>query len=249
MIRWTFAALPLVGFASCATAPSPPPAPPAPPPPVCSPTDLRPQFAAFGLPPRSQGHRPTCSVFTTVAAFEFAAARATGRGERFSVEYLNWAANAATGRRDDGDFFHCALAGWDRFGICGDGQLPYAREFTGEAPPPDALVDAGRRLAVLAPRLQVRWIRPIGTGAGLTDAQFADVLRTLAGGDPVAAGAAHSRLLVGYRDDAAAPGGGVFTTLDSALGAFAEVDAAFVRTSIHDAFVVEAVLAATHSRP
>src|SRR5204863_2287204 len=80
--------------------------------PAVADSDLRPRFTALGLLPRAQGARPTCSIFTTVAALEFAFARARGRGERLSVDYLNWAGNAATGRRDDGDFFHVALAGW-----------------------------------------------------------------------------------------------------------------------------------------
>ncbi|MBI5361598.1 MAG: hypothetical protein HZA53_00375 [Planctomycetes bacterium] len=42
-----------------------------------------------------------------------------------------------------------------------------------------------------------------------------------------------------YRDDPAAPGGGVFLTLDSGVGAFAEVDYEFARTRVNDAFVVE----------
>jgi hypothetical protein len=224
------------------------PPPPAPPPPL-SPTDLRPQFVAFGLPPRGQGHRPTCSIFTTVSAFEFAFARATGHGERLSVEYANWAANAATGRQDDGDFFHSALAGYERFGICSEALQPYGPRFANVPPSPDALVDAGRRLAAAGPKVTVRWIRPIGGGAGLTDAQFDDVRRTLAAGFPVATGSAHSRLLVGYRDDPAAPGGGTFLTLDSGQNAFAEVSAEYVRTAICDAFVVEATLAATAATP
>ncbi len=226
-------------LASCAAAPPPPPAPPSPPPPTLSPTDLRPQFAAFGLPPRGQGRRPTCSIFTTVSAFEFAFARAAGHGERLSPEYANWAANAATGRTDDGDFFHCALAGFDRFGICAEAEQPYASHFANVPPPPDALVAAGRRLATAGQRVHVRWIRPIGGGAGLSEEQFHEVLVTLAAGYPVAAGSGHSRLLVGYRDDPAAAGGGTFLTLDSALAAFAEVPAEFVRTKVNDAFTVE----------
>jgi hypothetical protein len=231
-------------LAACASAPPPPP-----PPPPLSPTDLRPQFEAFALVPRAQGRRPTCSIFTTVAAFEFAFARTTGQPERLSVEYLNWAANAATGRSDDGDFFHCALAGYERFGLCSEALQNYAARFANAPPPPDALVDAGRRLATAGPLVQVRWIRPIGGGAGLSDAQFEDVLRTLAHGWPVAAGSSHSRLLVGYHDDAAAPGGGTFLTLDSAKAAFAEVCAEFVRTKVNDAFVVEAALASAPRTP
>ena len=227
--------------ACCSTPPSPPQAP------ATSPTDLRPQFVAYGLPPRSQGPRPTCSIFTTVGAFEFAFARATGRGERLSAEYCNWAANAATGRNDDGDFFHCALAGWQRFGMCREALHPYAAQFANVPPPPDALVEGGRLLGTTGVSLTIRWIRPIDGGKGLSAAQFDDALATLAAGYPIAAGSAHSRLLVGYHGDPAAPGGGTFLTLDSALGAFAEVSAEFVRTQVNDAFVVE--LAGTPTPP
>lgn len=201
--------------------------------------DLRPQFAAFNLPPRPQGARPTCSIFTTVAAIEFAFARATGRGERLSADYCNWAANAANARHDDGDFFHFALSGFVRFGICSEAAWPYAAQFRGdELPPPDALVDAGRHDAAQR-AVRVRWIRPIAERPGLSDAEFDEVLATLRLGWPVAAGSGHSRLLVGYRVDATADGGGVFLTLDSALARFAEVPAAFVRTQLYDVFVVE----------
>lgn len=61
----------------------------------------------------------------------------------------------------------------------------------------------------------------------------------LAAGWPVAAGSAHSRLLVGYRQDQKADGGGVFLTMDSALNRFDEVPLAFVRDQVNDAFVVE----------
>ena len=239
---------------SPAPAPTPAPAPapaattPAvpPPPPLPAAVDLRPQFAAFALPPRGQGRRPTCSVFTVTSALEFAVARATGHGERLSAEYLNWAANAATGRRDDGDFFHCTLAGLERFGACPDALMPYAAAFSPDTlPSPDALVAGGRFLAGVRPRLRVRWIRPLESGSsGLTEAQFDDVRRTLAAGWPVAAGSSHSRLLVGYRDDAARHGGGAFLTLDSGAARFAEVDYEFVHTKINDAFVIEAVDAA-----
>src|SRR5438132_10068920 len=55
--------------------------------------DLRRQFKEWKLLPKSQGHRNTCSVFTTTAALEFAVSKHTGRGTRLSVEYLNWACN------------------------------------------------------------------------------------------------------------------------------------------------------------
>lgn len=205
-------------------------------------SDLRPQLTQLGLLPRAQGPRPTCSIFTTVAALEFATARAHGTPIRLSVDYCNWAGNAATGRADDGDFFHVALAGWERFGICRDELLPYGAAFDPAATPsPDALVDGGRHLASVGRRLKVRWIRPPDGKPGLSDAQFADVIATLGRGWPIAAGSGHSRVLVGYRGDAGTVGGGTFLTLDSALGAFGEVPAAFVKNELYDVFVVEVV--------
>ncbi len=230
MPRAVLAVLVPLLLTACSSAPAP----------VPRTSDLRPAFAAFALPPRAQGARPTCSIFTTVAVFEFALARATGATTRLSVEYCNWAANAATGRGDDGDFFHCALAGHERFGLCRDELWPYGAAFDAAATPsPDALVDAGRRLALTPAGLKVRWLRWPDGKPGLDDAQFADVLATLQRGWPVAAGSGHSRVLVGYRDEAGAAGGGVFRTLDSALGSFAEVPAAFVRHELFDVFTVE----------
>lgn len=223
--RWPFALL----LAACSGTPptTPPTAPPLPE------SDLRATFAALGLPPRAQGPRPTCSIFTTVAVIEFATARTTGANVRLSVDYCNWAGNVATGRADDGDFFHTALAGWERFGICRDELWPYGPTFDARVgASPDALVDGGRHLASVAPGLQVRWIRPNDGKPGLTEAQFADVVATLARGWPVAAGSGHSRVLVGYRE-------GTFLTLDSALGGFGAVPAAFVRDELYDVFVVE----------
>lgn len=223
----------VVLFAACHAGPSVPPAPPA--------IDLRPAFVALDLPPRAQQARPTCSIFAVIAAIEFAVARIHGRGERLSVEYCNWAANAATGRNDDGDFFHCALQGFETFGLCRDERWPYAAAFDPTAmPSPPALVDAGRLLGRCGERLRLRWLRPNDGRPGLDDAQFGAVLAALADGWPVAAGAAHSRLLVGYRGDPRAPGGGVFATIDSATGAFGEVSAQFVRDDVCDAVVVTA---------
>src|SRR5215467_6925020 len=48
--------------------------------------DLRPTFESFGLVPRQQGARPTCSVFTMASAIEFAVAKRQGHTPRLSVE-------------------------------------------------------------------------------------------------------------------------------------------------------------------
>jgi hypothetical protein len=87
------------------------------------------------------------------------------------------------------------------------------------APPPDALVDGGKRLARDGGKARLCWIRPADGQPGLSDTQFDEVLATLQRGWPIAAGWGYSRLLVGYR----AAGNGAFLTLDSALAVFAGV--------------------------
>ena len=83
------AAVPLL-LAACAAAPGSPDAAP-------TAIDLRPQFLARGLPPRHQGSRPTCSIFTTVAAIEYAlAAYAEVEGAKLRLRAL--VGNAARGQ-------------------------------------------------------------------------------------------------------------------------------------------------------
>lgn len=53
--------------------------------------DLRQDFFTFDLWVKDQGHRPSCAVFAIVSALEFQNARALGRGQKFSEEYLLWA--------------------------------------------------------------------------------------------------------------------------------------------------------------
>ena len=53
--------------------------------------DLCPQFRIWGLLPRSQGSRNTCSVFVTTGVLEFAVSKHNRRSTLLSVEYLNWA--------------------------------------------------------------------------------------------------------------------------------------------------------------
>lgn len=55
---------------------------------------------------------------------------------------------------------------------------------------------------------------------------------------PVAAGASHSRLFVGYVDDEKEPGGGVFLTKDS--GSYSRVTYEFAKTQVNDFFWVDA---------
>lgn len=202
--------------------------------------DLRGEFERFGFAPRGQGPRPTCSIFASTAAFEFALAE-LGEPVRLSPEFVNWAASRAAGSRGDGNFFHNALAGFERFGASSAELCAYRDAFDPAfEPSAEALADAAARLERTRSRLAIHWAVPwVPDRFGLDESQFAEFKRVLASGHPIAAGSAHSRLLVGYRDDPALPGGGAFLVLDSALASYAEIDYAFARAQIADAFWVE----------
>lgn len=201
--------------------------------------DLRPALAELRMQPRRQGGRGTCSVFTTVAALEFALSRRSGRLEPLSPEYLNWAANQITGNHahDRGQFFHNLLKGFEKFGICSERELPYAERIDPALAPSLELQAHARR--VLEQGLRVHWIRRWTPEQGLSDEQFDQIKRVLAAGWPVAAGSDHSRLLVGYADQPDQPGGGQFATMDSGSGRFDAVSYEFAKTKIGDAFWVE----------
>jgi len=53
--------------------------------------DLRTQFQQLDLGVKSQGRRPSCSVYAIVGAIELLNAQQTGNAEKFSEEYLIWA--------------------------------------------------------------------------------------------------------------------------------------------------------------
>ncbi len=176
--------------------------------------DLRPRFAEWGLTQRNQGKRGTCSVFASVEALEFAFARATGSTDRLSVEFANWAANAATGRSDDGDFFHNIIRGIKKHGICSESLMPYQRRFVpARAPSEEAIAEASR----FREKYDVvfHWIRRWSKTSGLEETDIGKIKKVLASGHPVSAGSYHSILFVGYEDDPKAAGGGRFFVADS----------------------------------
>jgi C1A family cysteine protease len=218
-------------------------APPASAPAMPDKVDLRPRFKEFDLPPRPQGARGTCSIFTTTEAIEFALAVKTGKGERLSPEYLNWAGSQIIGRPTDGNFFHNALAGFEKFGICSEASMPYQKAYDpANKPAADAEKEAAEIREQSKGTMAVHWIVPwTANHFGVDDNQFAEIKRVLASGYPVAAGSGHSRLLVGYRDDQGAAGGGMFITEDSALNRFDQVTYEFVRKQVADVFWVEAL--------
>jgi hypothetical protein len=205
--------------------------------------DLRPEFKKWGLKPARQGDRGTCSVFTTNSALEFAFSRYMGKSVRLSVEYLNWAANQVTGHPTDGQFFHDCLAGFGKFGVCYAADMPYVTKFDANLAPSEKAVSNARRLHTMAGKvIRPHWINPLKPKAGLTVAQMHEIKAVLAIGWPVATGAEHSRLLVGYRDDPQQPGGGAFFADDSGSGKYEEVTYRFVKTNVADVFWVEALV-------
>ena len=204
--------------------------------------DLRPEFKTWGLDPVRQGDRGTCSVFTTNSALEFAFSRYMGKSVHLSVEYLNWAGNQVTGHPRTGNSFTTALP---------------ALASSASATPPICLTPRSSTHASHRPGRQWRtpagsaqwrgkpsethWINPLKPKPGLTDAQMHEIKAVLAMGWPVAAGAEHSRLLVGYCDDPKRPGGGMFFTKDSATGKYEEATYRFVKASVCDVFWVQAL--------
>jgi len=193
--------------------------------------DLRPAFRDWKLSPRRQGSRPTCSAFTVAGALEYALAKHGGHTTRLSVEFLNWAANKAAGDTDDGAFFSDLWRGFAAYGIAAEENMPYQSQFNPAlSPSTAALAEAKTRLDL---GLRLHWIKKWNVHTGLTDDHLARIKRTLSRGWPVCGGFrwpkqeqwvgdvlqmcpsnavrdGHSVLLVGYRDDAAQPGGGVF---------------------------------------
>jgi hypothetical protein len=199
--------------------------------------DLRPRFAALGLSPKDQSPRGCCSLFAINGVFEFELATAAPAQPpvRLSEEYLNWASHQTNGRQSDGSFFADALRGIATFGVCREELMPYTREFRPDVPPSEAAVlDAASRRG-----LSEVWIKPWDVTTGMSAAMLTALRRELAAGHPVAVGLrwpkqetygadgllvvpppeqvfdGHSIVLVGYRDDAGAPGGGVFTFRNS----------------------------------
>ena len=149
--------------------------------------DLRPVLAEYGMKPRKQGRRNTCSVFTTTAVIEFALDRQAERGEPLSPEFLNWACNQVIDNRtsDRGQFFHDLLRGFAKYGICAEQDMPYADRFDPELSPSRETQAAAR--AAIDHHVQIHWIRRWTREQGLSTEQFIEIKRVLAAGWPVAA--------------------------------------------------------------
>jgi hypothetical protein len=229
--------------------------------------DLRPAFQHWGLLPRVQGGRGTCSVFTMTGALEYAMASHEGKGTRLSVEYLNWAKNIAFIRTVDGGKFADLWAGFLESGICPDADMPYQPTYDWKhSPSPDARAFAKK---LVRADYRMHWIKTWNASTGVTDEQFQEIKQVLHNGWPVCGGFrwpsapdwkegvlqmappdkvfdGHSVLLVGYRDDPNLPGGGAFllrnsnTDKDDGLMCFE-----YAKAYLNDALWIEADKAAT----
>ncbi len=227
--------------------------------------DLRPAFERWHIERRTQGARGTCSVFVVTQALEYAAASAGLAHDRLSVEYLNWASNQAAGDAHDGGFFSDLWKGFAAYGICTEKELPYRDAFDPALKPGDVATEGAR--AMKDAGLRLHWIKEWDVSTGLTLAHLDEIKRTLRARWPVCGGFrwpkqeewknnvlntpppegvrdGHSVLLVGYRDDAAMPGGGVFIFRNSAHGARdGEMTYAYASAYMNDAAWIESTRA------
>ena len=128
--------------------------------------DLRPRFAELGLYAKSQGRRPSCSVFAVVSALEFQNAELLGHPEKLSEEYLIWATrkilgraqsaastpapdannHPATGDEDEGFALTDVVTALRTYGIAPEAQMPdtLGRKMQDISEPSAALVDEAR---------------------------------------------------------------------------------------------------------
>lgn len=223
--------------------------------------DLRPAFQKWGLPLRSQGSRGTCSVFALTGALEYALASRQQTGTVLSVEFLNWAANQATGKAKDGGFFSELWRGFEAYGICSETNLAYRRHYDPHLHPDKTAMSQAGEIAKAC--LRLHWIKPWNVKTGLTETQLLEIKRTLARGWPVCGGFrwpkheqwrhdilqmavaaevfdGHSVLLVGFKDDLAEPGGGVFLIRNSGGGVHdGAMPYEYVRDYMNDAAWIE----------
>lgn len=199
--------------------------------------DLRPRFKKWGLGPRVQGKRGTCSVFAVAGALEYALATKRGRGTQLSVDYLNWASNQALGEMEDGSFFSGLWQGFTIHGACPEQDMPYQDTFDPKRTPSEQAKAHARQMLEIGCRLH--WIKQWDPNTGLTEKQLVAIKQVLRQQWPVCGGFrwpkkpvqwkddilempppegvidGHSVLLVGYRDDPEQSGGGVFVFRNS----------------------------------
>lgn len=183
--------------------------------------DLRPSIKRMGMSIRNQGRRGTCSVFAITFCLEYALAELTNMGyvNNLSEEFQNHVANLATGREDDGDFFHNIVDGYEEYGVAPESAWPYdtaknAYDFSSVSLSATVYNNA-KVWTEKGLKLRPIWIRPNDGNPGLTNTQFKFLKDYIERGVPIAIGRAHSMVIVGYEDNASYNGGGRFIIRNS----------------------------------
>jgi C1A family cysteine protease len=192
-----------------------------------------------------------------VGALEYALAEHSKKGTALSIEFLNWAGHTVANRTIDGGFFSELWAGYEKYGICSEAEMPYQARFDRHHTPTATTQERAKANQKLPLKLQ--WIKEWDPNTGATEEQLTQIKRTLAQKHPVCGGFrwpknaewkkntlqmcppeqvfdGHSILLVGYKDDPKQPGGGVFLIRNSAGGSRdGAIPYDYVRAYINDA--------------
>lgn len=177
-------------------------------------SDLRGEIARRGIAIRNQGIRGTCSVQVMVFLMEYLYTGLLGNAfSHLSVEYSNHTANLAENSRDDGHCFHSMEAGYNSYGIVHESKWAYNRDWVydfegAQKIASEQLLEDGKRMLAPGLRLNGRFLKPLCDRVGLSEQEFSALLLCLDAGIPVGVGRDHSLVAVGYRRDAALPGGG-----------------------------------------
>lgn len=227
---------------------------------LTSSADLRPVFKKWDLAIRPQGGRGTCSVFAMTEALEYAMSNQKKTKVRLSVEFLNWASNQVTGQPSDGSFFSDLWKGYEVYGACPEGDLPYQATFNPALKPSEETIEHAKQNRDLG--LRMHWIKPWDVTTGLTAEQLIEIKRTLCKKWPVCGGLrwpkaeswkdgvlemappegvrdGHSVILVGFRDDSDLPGGGVFLFRNSGGGREGKMTYEYARAYMNDAVWID----------
>jgi mono/diheme cytochrome c family protein len=143
-------------------------------------------FEKFGLTPRVQGNRDTCSLFAITALAEFECARSSKAPHpKLSEEFLIWAARAATGHKQEQAMFYEAVHGLNTYGICTAEQMPYAQTIdVNRKPSAAALADGKERSG----RWQANWIKRWDVKRPMTAVDIEAIKKAIDNGHPVACG-------------------------------------------------------------
>jgi hypothetical protein len=195
--------------------------------------DLRPTIHKMEIPIRNQGNRGTCSIFATTFLIDYMYAKDRDvKHELFSEEYLNDVKNLATGDDWDGGMFTDIYTGFEKYGIVKLDLDRYRETFNPAEKVSKDLLSDGEKFT---PRFKAKWIKVWNNTTGLEPSELSAVLDELRKGVPVATGLrwpnnfetetikgipvmktpgpngvtdGHSIAFVGFKKDAAFPGGG-----------------------------------------